>query len=257
VQAIGARKFLLEVTASRVEFDIWSTHPYTSGNAFHKSFSADGVSMGDLPAVRAILDQASREGRIVSDGPVGFWVDEFGWDSSPPDPRGVPKDLLVRWTAEAVYQAWRSGVSALLWFQLRDDLPSQTIWQGGLYTACDLGVGCDQPKPHLLAFRFPFVAYREPPRQVKRSRRTVPGKVLVWGRTPGGYPSTVVIEQQRHGQWVKLVKVKTDGDGIIHRRVRTSRNGALRARTSRKDVAVPFSLTVPPDRPGTTPFGTT
>ena len=33
---------------SRVEADIWATHPYTSGNPWHHAFGKDDVSFGDL-----------------------------------------------------------------------------------------------------------------------------------------------------------------------------------------------------------------
>jgi len=253
-QAIGARRFLKELLSAPVDFDIWSVHPYTSGNAFHKAFDPEGVSLGDLPAIRQILDSAAQSGKIGSRGPVQFWIDEFSWDSAPPDPSGVPTRLLTRWTSEAVYQAWKSGVSLFAWFQLRDD-PMGAGFQSGLYFRCSGGVACDQPKPTLAAFRFPFVAYRQPAKRRSGSRRTLPGKVLVWGRTPAGARGTVTVEQRRGAGWRSVAKVKTDSGGIFSRRIRTNGNRAMRARTSAGDTAVAFSLRVPADRPETRPFG--
>lgn len=254
-QAIGARRFLREVLSARTDFDIWSTHPYTQGNAFHKALNPDGASLGDLSDVRVILDGAARDGKIGSRGPVQFWVTEFQWDSSPPDPKGVPLRLLTRWTAEALFQAWRSGVSTFVWFQLEDDPPGPNSFQGGFYSSCTQGFTCAQPKPTLAAFRFPFVAYRQPGKRRKGSRRKLPGPVLVWGRTPTGAPGTVAIEQKSGRRWLKLIKLKADTNGIFAKKVKTSGKGALRARRSGGDVAVPFSLTVPPDRPLANPFG--
>ena len=39
---------------TNVHADIFATHPYTSGNAFHHAFNANDVSFGDLPRVEAV-----------------------------------------------------------------------------------------------------------------------------------------------------------------------------------------------------------
>ena len=51
----------------------------------------------------------------------------------------------------------------------------------------------------------------------------------------------------------KLARLKTNSHGIFRKVLRTKRKGDLRARLG-KESSVPFSLTVPPDRPGN-PFG--
>ena len=45
---------------------------------------------------------------------------EFGWDSAPADPKGVPLQLHARWVSEALYRMWYSGVSLVTWYRLRD-----------------------------------------------------------------------------------------------------------------------------------------
>ena len=240
-EAIGARRFFREVTSKPVQFDIWSIHPYTSGNAFHKAFrSGEDASMGDLPAVRRDLDSVVRTGRIKSRGKPELWVTEFSWDSSPPDPKGVPTDLLTRWTSEALYQAWRAKVTLFTWFQLRDN-PLGAGSQGGLFARCGRPE-CYRAKPNLRAFRFPLVAYRRG------------SSVQVWGRTPRGKRGSVVVEQQRGGGWTRLASVKAASDGVFTGSVRPRGSGAVRARLG-DDSSAAFSLRVPPDRPGTTPFG--
>jgi len=47
-------------------------------------------------------------------------VTEFSWDTTPPDPKGVPVQLEARWVPQALYQAWKSGVSFFNWGGLRD-----------------------------------------------------------------------------------------------------------------------------------------
>ena len=41
--------------------------------------------------------------------PVSFWVTEFAWDTSPPDPKGSLSELHGRWVAEALYRMWDQG----------------------------------------------------------------------------------------------------------------------------------------------------
>jgi hypothetical protein len=228
------------------QFDVWSHHPYTSGDPSHKAQSPIDVSLGDLPRMRRVLRAAIRAGHVASAGPVRFWVTEFSWDTQPPDRKAVPLRLHKRWVAEALYRMWRNGVSLVTWFQLRDEpnygLPDRDTFQSGLYFRCASALRCDRPKPSLRAFRFPFVAFRD-------GRR-----VRVWGRTPGGRRGRVIVEQ-RSGGWKRLARLRADRSGIFARSLRTSSPGELRARfMGSRDTSAPFSLKRPPDR-FVNPFG--
>jgi hypothetical protein len=229
-----------------VHFDVWSHHPYTSGDPTHKAQFPLDVSLGDLPKMRRVLSAAIRSRHVVSSGPVRFWVTEFSWDTSPPDRKAVPLRLHARWVSEALYRMWQNGVGLVTWFQLRDDArngqPDRDVFQSGLYFRCASGLRCDRPKPSLRAFRFPFVAFRN-------GRR-----VRVWGRTPGGRRGTVIVEQ-RSGSWKRLARLRADRSGIFARSLRTSSPGELRARfIGSRDTSAPFSLKRPPDR-FVNPFG--
>ena len=125
-------------------------------------------------------------------GPVGLWVTEFAWDTNPPDPLGVPEELHARWVSEVLYRMWNQGVSLVTWFLLRDQpwgVPGLPF-QSGLYFRSPDGIAADRPKLALTAFRFPFVAFREP------KRRTV----MFWGRSPAGR-TDVVVEREDDGSW--------------------------------------------------------
>jgi hypothetical protein len=139
---------------------------------------------------------------------------------------------------------WSYGVSLVTWFEIRDQ-PSDgsfpDTFQSGLYFMCAGGIGCDKPKPTLEAFRFPFVAY-------KKGK-----KVLIWGRTPFGKRGKVTIEQKQGGKFKKLKSLKTNGHGLFTKTLRAKGRGDLRAKLGREG-SIPFSLKVPPDRPGN-PFG--
>jgi hypothetical protein len=222
-----------------VRFDIWSHHPYTSGGPAHRAGHPDSISLGDLPKMRGVLRAAVRAGRVESAGQVRFWVTEFSWDSSPPDPKGVPVNLHARWVAEALYRMWRSGVSLVSWFRLRDGPDGR---ESGLYFRCAT-ISCARPKPALAAFRFPFVALR--------SR----GRVRVWGRTPGGERRTVVVERKRGRGWARVATLRADSHGIFRRLLRTRRRGRYRARIrGSQDATLSFSLKRTPDLP-VNPFG--
>ena len=230
-----------------VQLDIWSHHPYTSGGPTHRAGHPDSVSIRELPRMRRLLSAAVRHKRVVPSRPVPFWVTEFGWDTRPPDPRGVPLGLHGRWVSEALYRMWRARVSRVAWFQLRDDAtagrPHNQTAQSGLYRRCARGLSCDRPKPALRAFTFPFVAFR--------SGRSI----SVWGRTPGGRPGNVVVEQGSGRRWRRIASLPSGPDGVFSRRLRGRGGGRVRARLLDSGAGtLPFSLKRPPDR-RVNPFG--
>jgi len=226
----------------QAHFDVWSMHPYTSGSPEHHAANATDVSIPELPLVKATLDAANRLGQIVSTNPVQFWVTEVSWDSNPPDPGGVPMKLLQRWVSEGLYRMWTYGVSLVTWFEIRDQAGyDPDTFQSGLYFMCARSISCDKPKPTLEAFRFPFVAYKNG------------GKVLIWGRTPFGKRGRVTVEQKVGGRFKKLARLKTNGHGLFTKTLPRKGGGDLRASLGHEH-SIPFSLTVPPDRPGN-PFG--
>ncbi|MDQ6914819.1 MAG: glycoside hydrolase family 5 protein [Actinomycetota bacterium] len=255
--AVGALRFtrlLLCVSAQvrpratcpdATRFDSYGIDPYTSGYAFHRADDGKSAELGDLGALRSVVDGAFRLGHVRSRARPAFWVTEFSWDTNPPDPGGVPAQTLVRWTAEALFQSWRSGVSLFTWFQMEDDqLGGDTVFQGGLYFRCDGGFRCAQPKPGLAAYRFPFVAYRQPG-----------GRLFFWGRTPAGVPRRVIVEQARGATWRRLALLRTDRYGVFWRTVRSSSSGLVRARVVGGEQSPAFSPSRSRERPGTTPFG--
>jgi hypothetical protein len=228
---------------TRVEFDAWSSHPYTSGGPTHSAINPNDVSLGDLPKMRNLLDAAYKAGQIASSARPGFWVTEFSWDSSPPDPKGVPLALHARWTEEALYRMWQAGVSVVIWLQLYDDVFPGSPLQAGLYFRSGGGTSI-RPKPALTAFTFPFVAYLNG------------NRVSLWARTPLGQSKSVVIERRVGSTWKHVVTVRADGFGIVEKTIggRFTKTDRLRARIGQTS-SLAFSLTQPPDR-SLNPFGT-
>jgi hypothetical protein len=218
----------------KIAFDVWSHHPYTTGGPTRKAQNPDDASLGDLPEMRRVLEAAIRAGHVESRGKVRFWVTEFSWDSSPPDPIAIPTRLHARWVSEALYRMWQAGVSLVTWFSLRDEALAESEFQSGLYLRRGPGYASATAKLSLRAFRFPFVAF--PSR----------GGVLVWGRTPAGRPGAVLVERKTGKSWTLVRRLTTNRYGIFSRRFAGRMTGPLRARlASGKDASVPFSLTKP------------
>jgi hypothetical protein len=220
-----------------VHFDVWSHHPYTHGGPFGKAGRPDNVELGDLPRMRALLQAGVRTHHVVSTHPVKFWVTEFGWDTNPPRPHAASLSLAGRWTAESLYQMWRSGVSLVTWFLL-EDLPSPSPYQSGLYFRTPFLANA-RAKPTLVAFRFPFVAYL--------GKKTV----TVWGRDATSDKENVTI-QLRHGKrgkWRTVARVVSNGSGIFRAtlKLKASKTDWVRATASGSGNSLAFSLTRPHD----------
>jgi hypothetical protein len=225
-----------EECTSPVHFDIWSVDPYTAGGPSHQTAKPDDISVAGLPKMKAVLDAAIRAGHIVSTRPVQFWVTEFAWDSSPPDPGGVPLPLEGRWVSDAMHRMWQAGISLVTWYTLRDQQLATSAYQSGLYRL-GKSFATDVPKPALTAFRFPFTA--DP----------AAGGVSIWGRTPTSHPGPVQIEQRTGSGWKQVATVHADSSGIFTGTVHSKGTGPLRA-TFRAAAAtsLAYSLVSPPDR---------
>jgi hypothetical protein len=251
-RAIGPLRFMRELLClpanesgctAKAKFDIWSTHPYTSGGPSHAAYNPDDVSLGDLPEVRALLKRAWQLRRIDAPAAPQFWVTEFSWDTNPPDPHGVPMRLELRWIAEAMYRMWASGVNLVTWLQLHDDPRKEDDIQSGLYFNGPGGIANDRPKAILNAFRFPFVAFRGK------------GRTTYWGRTPDSRSALVRIELKvGTSPWRRIAAARANRHGIFTGVARlTAKTGYVRARIG-SDLSPSFSLVVPQDR-SVTPFG--
>ena len=227
-----------DLLAEDMPFDAFAIHPYTSGSPTHRAGTPGDASLGDLPAVRRILDQTGHR-------KAPLWVTEFSWDSGPPDPFAVPVREHARWVAEALYRMWVQDTELVVWFQLRDN-PKGTFtwaqtWQSGLYFRTTDAYANEKAKPALRAFRFPFVALP--------SGRRVP----VWGRTPASRSGRVVIERRAGGRWRRVKVLRADRDGIFRSQLARRGRAPLRARAA-GDTSQPFAPRRTRDR-FVNPFG--
>jgi hypothetical protein len=227
-----------------VHFDVWSHHPYTHGGPFARAQLPGDVELGDLPRMLAVLNAAVRFHHVVSTHRIQFWVTEFGWDTNPPRKHAASLGLAARWTAESLYQMWRSGVSVATWFLLQD-YRSPSPYQSGLYFR-SASLGTARAKPSLTAFRFPFVAYRSK------------GSVRIWGRdaTADRRDVTIQLRHGKSGPWRTVALVSTNGYGILRANLSltASKQDWLRATAAGSGKSLAFSLTVP-HAPNIGPWG--
>ncbi|HZT94287.1 MAG TPA: cellulase family glycosylhydrolase [Gaiellaceae bacterium] len=229
---------------SAAHFDVWAHHPYTFGGPFGHAKNPDNVELGDLPRMRAVLQAGTRLHHVVSAHRVQFWATEFGWDTNPPRKHAASLGLAARWTAESMYQAWRSGVTLFTWFDLQDR-SSPSPYQSGLYFHSK-SLESARAKPVRTAFRFPFVAYLH---------KTT---VSVWGRDATSDKERVTI-QFRHGKsgrWSTVAYNLANSRGIFKAtlKLKATTKDWLRASATGSGNSLAFSLTVP-NEPHIGPWG--
>jgi Cellulase (glycosyl hydrolase family 5) len=230
---------------NQVHFDIWSHHPYSFNGPFGHATRPDDVSLGDLPKMRTLLRAAVKSHRIVSSHPVQFWVTEFSWDTKPPRRHAAPVGLASRWTAESMYQMWRSGVSLVTWFGL-EDKGGKSPYQSGLFFHAR-SLARAKAKPVRTAFRFPFVAYLGH------------GKVSVWGRDATSDTQVVTIQRRhgKHGTWRAAARIRSNRTGIFRANLKLAASAKdwLRATAAGSGNSLGFSLTRPSSKLRYGPWG--
>jgi hypothetical protein len=197
--------------STRSYFDVLAHHPYGIRGPGSPSLNADDAAVPDLGKLKRVLREALRHGVVLPRKPKRLWVTEVSWDSSPPDPDGVPEGTHARWVSEALYRIWRQAFDTVIWFRVRDELPvpdfSSTYQSGAFFVD-------GRPKLAAQAFRFPFVA--------DRSGK----KLLLWGRAPAD--GQVVIQRKSGANWVDVTRFNASRHSVFARRINT-RKGTYRA----------------------------
>ena len=168
VQQAGAR---LRSTHCRnpAHFDVLAHHPYSVGAPVTKALNPDDVSIPDMGKLMRILRAAERGGTALPRKHHQLWATETGYNTRPPNPKGIPLMEDARWLEQTLELLWSQGVSLVTWDTIVDQPPNPSYYttsQSGIYF---LG---GSPKPALIAFRFPLVAWR------------TGVQVEVWGRAP-------------------------------------------------------------------------
>lgn len=217
LRQVGKR---LRATAScpdPARFDVLAHHPYSVGAPARAALNPDDVSIPDIGKLTRLLRAAEHTGGALPRRRHRVWVTEVSYDSSPPDPQGVPAALHARYLEQAFYLLWRQGVDTITWFQIHDQLPVPSYaatLQSGVYYADG------RPKLAQQAFRFPLVA--------ERAGR---GSLRVWGRAP--VAGTLRIERRAgSGGWALVRTMRASAHGTFLLRIATRRKLSLRARVA-------------------------
>lgn len=194
-------------------FDIAAHNPINVWAPSRGAVSPLDVSTPDLGRLTSIVRRGVATGRLLPAGPKPFWATEIWIDSNPPDPEGVPLRRHARFLSESLFELWRQGAGAVVWWYLRDRSPGAAGFgatqQSGLFF---IEGGA---KPAHRAFGFPFVA--------RRGR----GKVLLWGKAPA--PGRLVLERRTRRGWAPLARVAAGPRRVFLARV-DAPGGAFRAR---------------------------
>jgi hypothetical protein len=195
-------------------FDILDHHPYGIRGPFSPALNDDDASVPDIRKLTRIVRAAVKAGHARPYRSKRAWVTEISWDSSPPDPDGVPEMRQAQWLQQSLYVLWQQKVDTVLWFQVRDELPNPSYaatYQSGVLFADGT------PKLAATAFRFPFV--------VRPSGK----RSLVWGRSPG--VGTLIIERKTGATWREVAR-RPVGVGTVFTKRIAIRRGTLRARVA-------------------------
>lgn len=200
-------------------FDIAAHNPINVSGPSSSAFSPLDVSTPDIGRLTPIVRKAVATRRALPAGRKPFWATEIWWDSSPPDPDGVPLRRHARFVAKSIFELWQQGVSAVFWWYLRDQAPGAVGFgatqQSGLFYREGL------PKPAYRAFRFPFVAIRGKQ-----------GRILLWGKAPA--PGRLAVERRTRRGWVRLARVDAGPGRVFLARVDAGGRFQARARQGRE-----------------------
>jgi hypothetical protein len=197
-------------------FDALSHHPYSIGPPGRAALNPDDVSIPDFGKLSRIVRRAVKTGRALPRHSKALWSTEVSFDSSPPDPDGVPLATHARWLAETFELLWRQGVTTITWFNVRDQPPEPSYAasnQSGVFFLDG------RAKPAATAFRFPFV--------VRRTKTAT----IAWARAP--VAGTLVVERRVGARWRRVLATRVHAGQVVQRRLH-GRPRNLRARIGRQ-----------------------
>ena len=125
----------------RLKFDAWSHHPYPFTPNLRPSQRVrwPNVTLGSLPTLETNLK------RLFKRESVPIWITEYGHETRPQDPFGIPYAKQASYVRQAIQIARRYPfVTMFVWFVYQDD-PGQP-WDSGLYTPAGDAKGSSPPR---------------------------------------------------------------------------------------------------------------
>ncbi len=175
--------------------DGFAHHPYSRESApdSRDDTRRNRVQLGELDRLTLLLSELNAAGRL--EAPLPLYLTEYGYETRPPDPLGLPPDAVARYLGHATLLAWRSGsVRMFPQFLLEDIGPDLDEPPGTVARWKDFQSGLFQydgkPKPEVLqGFKLPFHA-----EAIQDENGAT--EVAAFGQVrPGDGPQRVVIER--------------------------------------------------------------
>jgi hypothetical protein len=165
-------KFMRGMRTARARLDAYSHHPYPVTVGETPSKFARGVcryctGVLSLAHLEQLIAEVKRDF-----GPKRIWLTEYGYETNPPDEKGVSWALQSQYLAEAAMRvAAAPYVDLLIQFMVQDEARSNG-WQSGLIDSVGL------PKPAFNSFMLPIAV------AARTGMRTT-----IWGQVrPGAGP---------------------------------------------------------------------
>jgi hypothetical protein len=199
-------------------FDVLAHHPYAWGSPERHALWPDDVAIPDMGKLTRLLRAAERTGGALPHIHHPVWVTEVGYNTKPPNPKGLPIVEDSRWVEQTLEVLWRAGVSTIMWNQVGDQRPDPSYFttsQSGLYFLNG------RPKPALTAFRFPLVGWR-----------SGAGTARLWGRAPAG--GRLAIEQRTASGWKTVRRLSVQARATFLVTVAAGAQTVLMARLGRQ-----------------------
>lgn len=199
-----------------------------------KPLRPEWVTIANLGRLTRGLDRVFR--RYGSRRRLPIYLTEYGYQTNPPDPTGVPLARQALYLNQSEYMSWRNPrVRTLSQFLLVDDDPAvPASFQSGLIRR-----GSGSRKPSFGAYRLPVWLPRP---SVRRGRA-----VRVWALlrpAVNGLPATAEIQHRPRGskRWRRVKRVTTrDRRNYLMTSVRVRRSGHLRVRFTPPGRSTPVS----------------
>jgi hypothetical protein len=198
--------------------DGFAIHPYSGRSAPERAHpNPDDVSLAQISNLTSTLDRLPRRRGIRSTTRrLGIYIDEYGYQTRPPDPiGGIRPHTQDAWLQRAAYMAWRNP---------RVKLFTQYLWRdeprvGGSYAGWQSGLRYinGRAKPSLAHFDTPFALD--------------PARNRLWGQVrPGGAHTVTVERRSRGGSWRAYAVVRTSSRGYWSLTRRLTRGTSYRYR---------------------------
>jgi hypothetical protein len=209
---LSGRTALKPVTCPNpAQFDAMAVDPYQVGTPTTQPFNADDVSVPSLSRLTKPLNKAAATGRALPRGHKQLWVTEFSYDSQPGQATGVSTGTQARWLDEAMYLFWQQGVSAAVWYLVRDQ---EATCQPTITYCSGLYQFNGNTKPAFEAYRFPLVIWPSG------------SSAQLWGIAPRS--GKLVVQRQNGRSWKTVYTFHVSTGAVFTKKVPASLRGKFR-----------------------------